>query len=131
MTLVRYLFIAKYRRSEFIKKEQTCTRNFITITIYGRDQSCGSCVAGPRSTGSCEWTEAAPGRKYASSAFQFEYIDMDQEQTEEKHQQMIAQMEEEDYLYPLVLLNGDIVAEGIPQLKPIYRAVEEADPSLV
>src|SRR5699024_11600245 len=65
------------------------------------------------------------------SAFQFEYIDMDQEQTEEKHQQMIAQMEEEDYLYPLVLLNGEIVAEGIPQLKPIYRAVEEADPSLV
>src|SRR5699024_12852521 len=105
--------------------------NLITITIYGRDQICASCVGAPSSTETYEWLQAALGRKYTSSAFQFEYIDMDQEQTEEKHQQMIAQMEEEDYLYPLVLLNGEIVAEGIPQLKPIYRAVEEADPSLV
>src|SRR5699024_96566 len=104
--------------------------NPIKFTIYGRDQICASCVGAPSSKETYEWLQAAIGRKYGEAEFQYEYVDMDEEQDEDKHQQMIEQMEEEDYLYPLVLLNEDIVAEGITQLKPIYKAIEKENPSL-
>jgi len=96
----------------------------LKITIYGREQICASCVGAPGSKDTYEWLQAAIGRKYGNEQFQYEYVDMDEAQTEEKHRSMIHQMEEEDFLYPLVLLNDDIIAEGIPHLKKIYQAIE-------
>lgn len=96
----------------------------LKITVYGRDQICASCVGAPSSTETYEWLQAAIGRKYDSTKFEYEYVDMDKMQSEEKHQKMIEQMEEEDFLYPLVLLNDEIVAEGIPHLKQIYKAID-------
>lgn len=63
-------------------------------------------------------------RRYNEADFSYEYVDMDEEPTSETHRQMIDKMEEEDMFYPLVLLNGKIIAEGIPNPKEIFKAIE-------
>lgn len=97
----------------------------LLITIYGREQICASCVGAPGSYDTFEWLQAALGRKYTDNLFEFEYIDIDNEQQRKKHREMIHKMKEEDLFYPLILLNDQIIAEGIPHLKAIYRAIDE------
>ncbi len=96
----------------------------IQIVVYGREQICASCIGAPGSKDTYEWLQAAIGRKYDSNRFLYEYIDMDGNQSGEKHQAMIEQMEEEDLFYPLVLMNGEIIAEGIPHLKQVFQAID-------
>lgn len=94
------------------------------ITVYGREQICASCVGAPGSKETYEWLQAAIRRKYDESDFLYEYVDMDQVQSEEKHIEMIEKMEEEDMFFPLILLNDQIIAEGIPHLKKIFQSIE-------
>lgn len=96
----------------------------IQVTVYGREQVCASCVGAPGSRDTYEWLQAAIGRKYDTADFQYEYIDMDEPQSKEKHQQMIEQMEKEEFLYPLVLMNEEVVAEGIPYLKKVFQSID-------
>lgn len=97
----------------------------LIVTVYGRKQICASCVGAPGSKDTYEWLQAAIGRKYDTSNVSYQYIDMDLDTHEEEHLKMIEQMEEEDIFYPLVLMNEDIVAEGIPNLKMIFREIDE------
>lgn len=94
------------------------------ITVYGREIICPSCVGAPGSKDTYEWLQAAIARKYDSNLFAYEYVDMDEKQEMKKHQDMITQMEEEDYLYPLVLLNDKIIAEGVPNIKLVFKAID-------
>src|SRR5690625_1195443 len=96
----------------------------LNVTVYGREQICASCVGAPGSKDTYEWLQAALNRKYDTSDIEYTYIDMDQTGHSEKHQNMIEQMEEEDMFYPLVMMNDDIVAEGIPHLKAIFKEVD-------
>src|SRR5690625_3229567 len=97
----------------------------LIVTVYGREQICASCVGAPGSRDTYEWLQAAIGRKYDTSDIEYKYIDMDETGHSDKHQNMIEQMEEEDMLYPLVMMDDDIVAEGIPHLKAIFREVDD------
>jgi len=99
-------------------------KDSLVVTVYGRDQICASCVGAPGSKDTYEWLQAAIGRKYNTENVQYEYIDMDENNQPTKHKEMIEQMEEEDMFYPLVLMNDEIVAEGIPHLKAIFREIE-------
>lgn len=94
------------------------------ITVYGRDQICASCVGAPGSKETYEWLQAVLNRRYDASNFTYEYVDMDEKQTNEKHRKMIIKMEEEDMFYPLILLNDKIIAEGIPIAKRIFQKIE-------
>lgn len=96
------------------------------ITVYGREQICASCVGAPGSKETYEWLQAALNRRYDANDFSYDYIDMDEEPTSEKHRKMIEKMEEEDLFYPLVLLNDEIIAEGIPNAKKIFNAIESS-----
>lgn len=96
----------------------------ITITVYGREQICASCVGAPGSKETYEWLQAAIGRKYSNEGIQYSYIDMDKSAHTKKDERFITQMEEEDMFYPIVFVNEDMVAEGIPRLKTIYQALE-------
>lgn len=94
------------------------------ITVYGREQICASCVGAPGSKETYEWLQAAIRRKYDENDFEYEYVDMDESQSDNKHIKMIERMEEEDMFFPLVLLNDEIIAEGVPHLKKIFQAIE-------
>ncbi|WP_152655038.1 YuzD family protein [Oceanobacillus sp. CFH 90083] len=97
----------------------------ITITIYGSEQICASCVGAPSSKDTYEWLQAAIGRKYASEGVQYNYIDINKPQTDAIHQAYVEQIIKEDLFYPIIWVNDKIVAEGIPSLKPIYQALDQ------
>ncbi|HLR75587.1 MAG TPA: YuzD family protein [Virgibacillus sp.] len=97
----------------------------VTITVYGAEQICPSCVGAPGSKDTYEWLQAAIGRKYVSEVITYEYIDIDEEQENEKHQKFVDRVFEEDLFYPVVLVNDELVAEGIPRLKTIYKALDK------
>ncbi len=97
----------------------------VTITVYGAEQICASCVGAPGSKDTYEWLQAAIGRKYIDDPIHYEYIDINEPPNVDKHEQFAEQIMEEDLFYPLVLVNDEIVAEGIPRLKTIYQALDK------
>ncbi|MBO1004999.1 YuzD family protein [Pseudogracilibacillus auburnensis] len=100
------------------------SNNKLSITVYGKEQICASCVGAPGSWDTYEWLQAAIGRKFGSEKFTYEYIDIDETKHLNQHKQIIERIEAEDLFYPLVLLNGDVIAEGVPHLKDIYNAIK-------
>lgn len=100
-------------------------RNEVKITVYGADQICASCVGAPGSVDTYEWLQAAIGRKYAHEPITYEYIDIEQKQSVQKHQAFVDRIFSEDLFYPIVLVNDELVAEGIPRLKTIYQALDK------
>jgi len=97
----------------------------IKITVYGADQICASCVGAPGSKDTYEWLQAAIGRKYVADHINYEYIDIDSPPEEEKHQDFVKQIFDEDLFYPIVFVNDEMVAEGIPRLKTIYNELDQ------
>ncbi|MEN1969785.1 YuzD family protein [Lentibacillus sp. N15] len=99
----------------------------VRITVYGAQQICASCVGAPGSKDTYEWLQAAIGRKYMTEAIGYEYIDIDAPPEVAKHQQFSQRVIEEDMFYPIVFVNDELVAEGIPRLKTIYQALDKHD----
>ncbi|MCT1904541.1 YuzD family protein [Oceanobacillus sojae] len=97
----------------------------ITITVYGSEQICASCVGAPGSKDTYEWLQAAIGRKYASDGVQYNYIDINKPQSDSIHQAYVDKIIEEDLFYPIIWVNDKMVAEGIPTLKPIYQVLNQ------
>lgn len=97
----------------------------IRITVYGAEQICASCVGAPGSKDTYEWLQAAIDRKYYSDPVEYEYIDIHQPPQVEKHQLFAERVLEEDMFYPIVFINNEMVAEGIPRLKQIYMELDK------
>lgn len=97
----------------------------IKITVYGAKEICPSCVGAPSSQETYAWLQAAIGRKYPEAMIEYEYIDIDGWQSDDKHKQFIEKIFAEDLFYPITFVNDQMVAEGIPQLKTIYKAIDE------
>ncbi|CAM4016907.1 YuzD family protein [Alkalicoccus chagannorensis] len=95
------------------------------ITVYGAEQKCASCIHLPSARETMEWLEAAVSRKFPDTRIQFHYCDIERPETEEE-QQFAEKILEEDYFYPLVVLNGEVIAEGDPRLPTVFRHVETA-----
>ncbi|MBT2583650.1 YuzD family protein [Planococcus sp. ISL-109] len=96
-----------------------------TIEVYGTEQICASCVNAPSSKDTYEWLEAAISRKYKNQPFSISYIDIENPQLEEQHKDYAARIMEDEFFYPLVLIEGEVVGEGYIQLKPVYRELEK------
>lgn len=99
--------------------------NNILITVYGAEQICASCVGAPGSRDTYEWLQAAIGRKYIDDNISYNYIDIEQPPDDAKHKQLAERILDEEFFYPLVLVNEEIVAEGIPKLKTIYNELDK------
>ncbi|MFC7370861.1 YuzD family protein [Fictibacillus iocasae] len=95
------------------------------IKVYGAEHKCPSCVNLPSSKETAEWLEAAISRKFPQQKFEISYINMESPQTG-KDADFVKMMIEEDLFYPVVVLNGEIVAEGNPRLKTIFELMEKS-----
>src|SRR5690625_1908175 len=102
----------------------------VTLTVYGAEQICASCVGAPGSKDTYEWLQAAIGRKYIDDPIQYEYIDMNNPPNVEKHQKFVERMIEEDLFDPEVTVNDENVAECMMSLKTIYQALDNNGVSL-
>ncbi|MFB4210507.1 YuzD family protein [Shouchella sp. JSM 1781072] len=97
----------------------------IEFTVYGAEQKCASCVHLPSALETKEWLEAALARKFPDEAMTFHYVDIQAPQTEQEREWSESILNEK-FFYPLVLLNGEVIAEGNPQLKKVTQQVEAA-----
>ncbi|MDQ0206596.1 YuzD family protein [Alkalicoccobacillus murimartini] len=97
----------------------------ITMTVYGAEQKCASCVHLPSALETKEWLEAALIRKFPEAGLTVLYVDIEQPKGEEQESFAEAILNDE-YFYPLVVLNGEVIAEGNPNLKTVSAKLEAA-----
>ncbi|WP_099222805.1 YuzD family protein [Listeria costaricensis] len=94
------------------------------LYVYGSSVICASCVGAPSSKETEEWLRAAIGRKFGGQPFIVEYVDIfAREQLSAEEKAMAEKIIEEDYMYPVIVVDGDIIAEGSPRLKDIYQVM--------
>lgn len=96
------------------------------IEIYGADIMCASCVNAPSSKDTYEWLQAAIARKYPNQPFTIRYIDIEGIIDNERDQDYATRIQDDEFFYPLVLINNDVVGEGYVQIKPVFSALESA-----
>ncbi|WP_062354644.1 YuzD family protein [Bacillus kwashiorkori] len=97
----------------------------VTITVYGAERICASCVNLPSSKETYEWLQAAITRKYPNQPFTLTYVDIDHPPKNMEHRNFAQKIIEEDIFYPVVLVEDKIIAEGNPRLKKIYEEMEK------
>lgn len=115
------------KTSEYAVETRIGGEEMVNVQVYGTKVICASCVGMPSSTETFEWLQAAIGRKYEGqeNKFNFEYIDFQEEQEDEEKKAFAERVVEEDLFYPVVLVNGEIVGEGNPRLKDVYKEIEK------
>jgi disulfide oxidoreductase YuzD len=95
----------------------------VELHVYGTEEICASCVGLPSSRETASWLEAALARKYGEQVV-VHYIDFQQAETA-AGQAWAERIVAEDLWYPIVVLDGELIAEGNPRLKGIYRVLED------
>lgn len=100
------------------------TKNRVKIEIYGADIVCASCVNAPSSKDTYEWLQAAITRKFPDQPFEIDYIDIEADIQDVKQQQIAEQVLNDEYFYPLVIIDDEVIGEGYIQLKPVFNALE-------
>ncbi|WP_088032696.1 YuzD family protein [Evansella clarkii] len=95
----------------------------ITITVYGAEEKCASCIHLPSALETKEWLEAAVNRKFPDYDITFKYCDIEAPQSEEEKDFSMKILDDE-YFYPLVVINGEVAGEGNPKLPAIYKIIE-------
>lgn len=96
----------------------------ITIEIYGASVQCASCVNAPSSKDTYEWLQAAIDRKYPNALYTITYIDIEQPIENEHHAKWAQRIIDDEFFYPLVLVNDEVIGEGYIQLKPVFQVLE-------
>lgn len=94
------------------------------IEIFGANIICASCVNAPSSKDTYEWLQAAITRKYPDQAFSIRYIDIEGVIDNDRDAEYASRIQEDEFFYPLVLINDEVVGEGYIQLKPVFSTLE-------
>ncbi|WP_338651807.1 YuzD family protein [Lysinibacillus sp. Y5S-8] len=94
------------------------------IEIYGTAVICASCVNAPSSKDTYEWLQAAIDRKYPDQTYDIRYIDIEGPIENDRDQEYAKRIQEDEFFYPLVLINNEVVGEGYVQLKPVFTTLE-------
>ncbi|MFP5180311.1 YuzD family protein [Bacillus altitudinis] len=97
----------------------------VDLYVYGRDVLCASCVNLPSSKDTFEWLDAALKRKYPNQPFCITYIDIEHPPENERQKELSERILDDEFFYPLVLVEDQIVGEGNPKLKDIYQEMEK------
>src|SRR5699024_1910213 len=97
----------------------------ITITVYGAEQICASCVGAPGSNDTYEWLQAAIGRKYADDAIGYVDTAVYLPPAIEQHEGCVNRVLTEVGVWPVVFVDDELVAEGVPRLQEIYAALDK------
>ncbi|MGE7948409.1 YuzD family protein [Lysinibacillus sp. NPDC093688] len=95
------------------------------IEIYGTAVICASCVNAPSSKDTYEWLQAAIDRKYPNQGYDIRYVDIEGPIENERDQDYVERIQDDEFFYPLVLINDEVVGEGYVQLKPVFTALEK------
>lgn len=97
----------------------------LLIEIFGADITCASCVNAPTSKDTYEWLQAAIDRKYPNQLYKITYIDIQKPIDNERQQDIANRVLDDEFFYPLVMIEGEVVGEGYIQLKPVFAELEK------
>ncbi len=97
----------------------------VEICVYGAEILCPSCVNLPSAKETYEWLEAALKRKYEDQLFTITYVDIHEPPNDPEKLDFVEKILDDEYFYPLVVINGRVVGEGNPRLKKIYQEMEQ------
>ncbi|APH66043.1 MULTISPECIES: YuzD family protein [Bacillus] len=97
----------------------------VVLSVYGAETVCASCVNMPTAKDTYEWLEAALKRKYPNQPFAMQYIDIYEPPDNELAKELAEKIRNDEYFYPLVLVEDKIVGEGNPKLKDVYEEMEK------
>ncbi|UJW59822.1 YuzD family protein [Bacillus sp. A116_S68] len=95
----------------------------LRLTVYGAEVKCQSCINLPSAMETKEWLEAAVKRKFPETTIHFVYCDIFKPTTTEE-KIFSEKIQNEDYFYPLVVINNEVVAEGNPKLRAVFEKIE-------
>ena len=99
--------------------------NIPIIEVYGAEVICASCVNAPSSKDTYEWLEAAISRKFPKDSFSIRYIDIEQPIENERDKEWAERIQNDEFFYPLVLINDNVIGEGYIQIQPIFSTLEK------
>ena len=94
------------------------------IEVYGANIICASCVNAPSSKDTYEWLQAAIARKFPDQEVTYRFINIDDILENERDIDYANRIQEDEFFYPLVLINNEVVGEGYVQIKPVYEVLE-------
>ncbi|WP_082153756.1 YuzD family protein [Bacillus sp. LL01] len=95
----------------------------IKLVVYGAEEKCASCINLPTAYETKEWLEAALSRKFEDNKVEVDYIDI-HGSFDESHRSYVQAILDDEYFYPLIVFNDEVVGEGNPRLKTIYEKIE-------
>ena len=95
------------------------------IEVYGADVICASCVNAPSSKDAYEWLQAAISRKFPHREVEYRFINIEGILENGRDIDYANRIQEDEFFYPLVLINDEVVGEGYVQIKPVYEALEK------
>lgn len=95
----------------------------LEVFVYGTGIICASCVNAPSSEETASWLQSLFNRKYGEQ-IHVRYIDF-QKPTNEEEKAFARRMMLEDLWYPVVLIEDEIVTEGNPNLKKIFKKLDQ------
>ena len=94
------------------------------IEVYGADVICASCVNAPSSKDTYEWLQAAIARKFPDQEVKYRFINIDDVLENERDISYANRIQEDEFFFPLVLINDEVVGEGYVQIKPVYEVLK-------
>lgn len=100
-------------------------QSLLIIEVFGADIMCASCVNAPSSIDTYEWLQAAIDRKYPNQPYTIRYIDIETSLDNPRDADYAARIQDDEFFYPLVLVNDEVVGEGYIQIKPVFTALEK------
>ncbi|SOC13000.1 disulfide oxidoreductase YuzD [Ureibacillus xyleni] len=99
--------------------------NNTIIEVFGADIICASCVNAPSSKDTYEWLQAAISRKYPNQPFSIRYVDIEQPLDNDRDKEWAERIQNDEFFYPLVLINNEVIGEGYIQIQPIFSTLEK------
>lgn len=94
------------------------------IEVYGANIICASCVNAPSSKDTYEWLQAAIARKFPNQEVTYRFINIDDVLENERDIDYASRIQEDEFFYPLVLINDVVVGEGYVRIKPVYEVLK-------
>lgn len=100
------------------------TQDNVEVLVYGTAVICASCVNAPSSEETASWLQSLFDRKYGDNIIKVKYIDF-QKPENEQDKLFARKIILENLWYPVVVINGEIITEGNPNLKVIFNKLKE------
>lgn len=94
------------------------------LTVYGADLICAGCAQAPPARATAEWLDAAIARKYGRTV-RVRYVDLHHPVTADDRM-YCKKILLDDYFYPLVVADGEVLGEGSVSLKSVFGFLERS-----